>query len=236
MIRKKLAMLRESIAMSISNILGNRMRSFLTILGVIIGVMAIIALITIVSGATAEVTEQFEALGTGKLTVSASGTILKPGLSEIDLRNIEAIDNVSGVAPSVTSKVAVKRGDEWIDKASLEGRNDTYFRETKGVIARGRALNRLDMESKTRVCVINKEMAESRNRPAGRRAADCRAYLHGCRYPVLGFRCGRHGSDDGTGRRKGRHPVYDCYADHRQRVYQFVGRICRGYRLYEPSD
>ena len=161
MIRKKLAMLRESIAMSISNILGNRMRSFLTILGVIIGVMAIIALITIVSGATAEVTEQFEALGTGKLTVSASGTILKPGLSEIDLRNIEAIDNVSGVAPSVTSKVAVKRGDEWIDKASLEGRNDTYFRETKGVIARGRALNRLDMESKTRVCVINKEMAES---------------------------------------------------------------------------
>lgn len=161
MIRRKLAMLKESVSMSISNIMGNRMRSFLTILGVIIGVTAIIALITIVSGATAEVTEQFEALGTGKLTVSASGTALKPGLSENDLREIEALDNVAGVAPSVTSTVAAKRGSAWIDDASLEGRNDTYFRETAGVIARGRALNRLDMEQLTRVCVINEEMAEA---------------------------------------------------------------------------
>lgn len=154
-------MLKESISMSISNIMGNRMRSFLTVLGVIIGVMAIIALITIVSGATAEVTEQFEALGTGKLTVSASGTALKPGLSESDLKEIAAIENVAGVAPSVTSTVAAKRGAAWIDDASLEGRNDTYFRETEGVIARGRALNRLDMEQLTRVCVINEEMAET---------------------------------------------------------------------------
>ena len=147
--------------MSIANIAGNRMRSFLTILGVIIGVMAIIALITIVSGATAEVTEQFEALGTNKLTVSANGTRLKPGLSDNDLREIEAIEHVAGVAPSVKSTVSAKRGNEWAEKVSLEGRNDTYFRETKDVIARGRGLNRLDMESLTRVCVINEEMAES---------------------------------------------------------------------------
>jgi len=160
MIRRKLAMLKESVSMSVSNIMGNRMRSFLTILGVIIGVTAIIALITIVSGATAEVTEQFEALGTGKLTVSAGGTHLKPGLTESDLERIEALDNVAGVAPSVTATVAGKNGAAWIDDVSLEGRNDTYFRETKGVIARGRALNRLDMEQRTRVCVINGELAE----------------------------------------------------------------------------
>ena len=154
-------MLRESVSMSISNIMGNRMRSFLTVLGVIIGVMAIIALITIVSGVTAEVTEQFEALGAGKLTVSATGTALKPGLSENDLRELEAIEQVAGVSPSVTGKVAAKRGDSWIESASIEGRNDTYFKETQDVIARGRALNRLDMEQKTRVCVINEEMAES---------------------------------------------------------------------------
>ncbi len=153
-------MLKESIAMSVSNIAGNRMRSFLTILGVIIGVMAIIALITIVSGATAEVTEQFEALGTGKLTVSANGTRLKPGLSENDLKTIAAIDNVAGVAPSVSSKVAAKRGNVWTEKVSLEGRNDTYFRKTKDIIARGRGLNRLDMEQMTRVCVINGELSE----------------------------------------------------------------------------
>ena len=127
MTRRRFMMLKESVSMSISNIMGNRMRSFLTILGVIIGVTAIIALITTVSGATAEVTEQFEALGAGKLTVSAGGTWLKPGLSDNDLRRIEEIENIGGVAPSVTGKVAAKRGAVWIEKASLEGRNDTYF-------------------------------------------------------------------------------------------------------------
>lgn len=160
MIRRKLAMLRESVSMSLSNIAGNRMRSFLTILGVIIGVMAIIALITIVSGATAEVTEQFEALGTGKLTVSAKGTWLKPGLSAGDIRRIEALDNVSGAAPSVTATVAGKFGDRWSDDVSVEGRNEMYFQHTPEVVARGRALNLLDMEQSTRVCVINQEMAE----------------------------------------------------------------------------
>ncbi|MBQ2957481.1 MAG: ABC transporter permease, partial [Clostridia bacterium] len=90
-----------------------------------------------------------------------NGTRLKPGLSDNDLREIEAIEHVAGVAPSVKSTVSAKRGNEWAEKVSLEGRNDTYFRETKDVIARGRGLNRLDMESLTRVCVINEEMAES---------------------------------------------------------------------------
>ncbi len=153
-------MLKESVSMSVSNIMGNRMRSFLTVLGVIIGVMSIIALITIVSGATAEVTEQFEALGAGKLTVQITGTALKPGLSENDLKEIGSIAHIAGISPSVTGKVAAKRGEDWLERVSLEGRNDTYFRETKDVIARGRALNRLDMEEKTRVCVINNEMAE----------------------------------------------------------------------------
>lgn len=161
MIRRKLSMLRECVSMSISNIMGNRMRSFLTVLGVVIGVMAIIALITIVSGATAEVTEQFEALGTGKLTVQATGTQLKPGLTENDLSTVRQIDHVSGVAPSVSSKVTVKSEDVWIDDASLEGRNEAYFQHTPDLIERGRALNYLDMEANTRVCVINEELAES---------------------------------------------------------------------------
>ena len=78
-------MLKESLRMSISNILSNKMRSFLTILGIIIGVMAIIALITVMQSATGEVMMQFESLGTGKLTVQANGTALKRGLTQKDL-------------------------------------------------------------------------------------------------------------------------------------------------------
>ena len=56
-------MLKESLRMSWQNIRGNKMRSFLTILGIVIGVTAIIALITTVEGATGEVTRQFTELG-----------------------------------------------------------------------------------------------------------------------------------------------------------------------------
>ncbi|MEG0902404.1 MAG: ABC transporter permease, partial [Clostridia bacterium] len=74
-------MLRESLRMSIANIRGNKMRTFLTVLGIIIGVMAIITLITVMESATGEVTAQFESLGTGKLTIQVTGTPLKRGLS-----------------------------------------------------------------------------------------------------------------------------------------------------------
>ena len=93
-------MLRESLRMSLANIRGNKMRSFLTVLGIIIGVMAIIALITVMQSATGEVTAQFESLGTGKLTVQAMGTPLKSGLTESDLDSILSIDGVSGISPT----------------------------------------------------------------------------------------------------------------------------------------
>ena len=67
-------MLRESIKMSWQNIKANKMRSFLTVLGIIIGVTAVISLVTIVEGLTNEITSQFEELGAGKIAVQAYGT------------------------------------------------------------------------------------------------------------------------------------------------------------------
>ena len=75
-------MLKESIRMSWQNIRGNKMRTFLTMLGIIIGVTAIIALITTVGSATGEITSQFSALGAGKVSVSINGTTIKHGLNE----------------------------------------------------------------------------------------------------------------------------------------------------------
>ena len=70
-------MLKESIRMSWQNIRGNKMRTFLTMLGIIIGVTAIIALITTVGSATGEITSQFSALGAGFVCL---GSALGAGL------------------------------------------------------------------------------------------------------------------------------------------------------------
>lgn len=87
-------MFKESIIMSWQNIIYNKMRSFLTILGIVIGVSSIIALISIVEGVTMEVTSQFSELGANKLTIQAKGTPLKKGLTDYEVQLLADIDGV----------------------------------------------------------------------------------------------------------------------------------------------
>ncbi len=152
-------MLKESLRMSISNIRSNKMRSFLTILGIIIGVMAIIALITVMESATGEVNAQFESLGTGKLTVQATGTPLKMGLTESDLSAIEALDNVSGISPTLSQTLYVASGGNVLEDVLVKGYGFAYFRRESEAVSRGRPLLPADEEERTRVCLIDSDLA-----------------------------------------------------------------------------
>ena len=95
MIKRKWDMFAESVSMSISNIKGNKMRTFLTTLGIIIGVAAIIALMTVVQGATDTMNAQFDAMGLGTLRVSVMGTAIKHGLNDDDLQAILNCEHVA---------------------------------------------------------------------------------------------------------------------------------------------
>lgn len=153
-------MLRESAVMSRDNILANKMRSFLTVLGIIIGVAAIIALVTVVENATDEMMSQFTQMGTGKVNVSITGTMLKRGLNETDLAEIEAQEYVDGISPSVTTTATVKRGDAWVDEVDVEGYGAAYFRRNPDIVKVGRTLNTLDMQGRTQVCLIDQKLAD----------------------------------------------------------------------------
>lgn len=157
-----LSMLGESVRMSLDNIRSNKMRSFLTVLGIIIGVMAVIALMTIVNAVTNTITEQFTAMGTGKLTVQATGTALKRGLTESDLSELRALDNVADVDPKASLTATVASGDAFIENMSIDGYSDVYFRKQgDSFISRGRALNILDMDGVNRVCVIDSKASST---------------------------------------------------------------------------
>ncbi len=152
-------MLKESLRMSLLNIRSNRMRSFLTVLGIIIGVMAIIALITVMHSATGEVTAQFENLGTGKLSVQATGTPLKSGLTEGDLERLSDISGVWGVSPTLSQQKSVVAGGEVLEDVLIEGYGYAWFRRESDAVARGRALLPPDEEQRSRVCLIDSDLA-----------------------------------------------------------------------------
>ena len=71
-IQQTLVMIRECFTMSLNNIWGNKVRSFLTVLGILIGVTAVIALITTVSGFSGTLSSSFRSMGAGTLSVSVT--------------------------------------------------------------------------------------------------------------------------------------------------------------------
>ena len=77
-----IGIVKQSVQLSLENIRSNKMRTLLTTLGIIIGVTAVISLITIVNGAISTVMGEFSSLGAGTLTVSITGTPLKSVLTE----------------------------------------------------------------------------------------------------------------------------------------------------------
>ena len=153
-------MLKECVAMSLSNIAGNRMRSFLTVLGILIGVTAVIALITTVSGVSGSLSGSFSSLGAGTLTVNVSGSDLKSGLTAEDLSRLEGLDEVDGVVPGASLSARVSRGGEYETGVTVSGKNAYYFRVTDDLLTRGRALNIMDEDNVSFVCWISQDMVD----------------------------------------------------------------------------
>ena len=154
-------MIRRSIRMSFANIRNNRMRSFLTMLGIIIGVAAVIALVTTVSAVTSYMIGRFSSMGAGMLEVSVPGTVLKPGLTENDLAELSAIDNIASISPSVSVVSEVASGGKVSDKVSVQGRNEQYFLHNEGLVTSGRPLLVSDMQNDVKVCVIDSTCAKT---------------------------------------------------------------------------
>ena len=160
-IRKSFVMIRECVRMSLSNILANRMRSFLTVLGILIGVTAVIALITTISGVSGSLSSSFSSMGAGTLMVSVTGSDLKSGMTADDLTELSSMDEVDGLTPSVSLTARVSRGGSYETNISVSGKNAYYFRNNENLLTRGRSLNAVDEAQTSFVCWISPDMVES---------------------------------------------------------------------------
>ena len=155
-----LGIFKQSVIMSVKNILSNKMRSFLTTLGIIIGVMSVISLVTIVQCATDMVMSEFTGMGAGVLTVTAYGTPLRHGITDQQYEEILEIDNIKGGTPVVDmTTYAVHNGDILKD-VSIMGINKDWFRFTDATVSLGRIFNESDMYGDVNVYIADKTFME----------------------------------------------------------------------------
>lgn len=155
--------LSKCFQMSISNILASRNRSLLTMLGIIIGVMSVITLVSLMNGITGEVTGMFDEIGTTTISVSirdrgSSRKVTANDIYEIRRENPEII---AGISPSVTVNATVRtRFDSDSLETSVSGVSEQYAQMTKTTVAEGRFFDYVDVERLQNVCVIGTYIQE----------------------------------------------------------------------------
>ena len=88
---------RELFSIAFKNLKGRRLRSFLTIFGIVVGIAAIVALISIGEGLNQSVTDQFDQLGTNTIMVLPGGGFVESVFAKLDEDDVDLIENIKGV-------------------------------------------------------------------------------------------------------------------------------------------
>ncbi|MBW7460663.1 ABC transporter permease, partial [Paenibacillus sepulcri] len=143
----------QAFKMAIKSILSNKMRSLLTMLGIIIGVAAVIALVGVGQGTTKSVTDQVESLGTNLLTVNITG---RGSQTTIDYKEAEEItdqDNIEFAAPLNQSTGNGKNGSESVS-VSVVGTTADYLDLKDYGLAAGRFVSQIDLDYYQKIAIL----------------------------------------------------------------------------------
>ncbi|MBE0553372.1 MAG: ABC transporter permease [Rhodobacteraceae bacterium] len=153
-------MLWETVRLAFTAIIRNKLRSFLTVLGVVIGVAAVIAMVTIGRGSSQSVTASVEALGANVLVVRPGQRMMGPPTGadapRFDLKDAEALgelSSVAAVAPSVTSSQTVVAGNANA-ATQIVGTTAAYLTVQNWPLAMGRAFSDGEVQAGSAVCVL----------------------------------------------------------------------------------
>ena len=149
--------LGKSFQMAISSIINNKVRSLLTMLGIIIGIAAVIILISVMNGLTSEVSKVFSEFGTTSLNTNIRS---RPNVEVTPEELYEFADEnpdlYSGVTPNMTLSGEFKTPDAGDDTVSVsaKGVSEDYYDIQKLELCFGRFITYQDCENKSNVAVI----------------------------------------------------------------------------------
>ena len=161
----------QSFKLALKSLKTSKMRAFLTMLGIIIGVGAVIVILSLGNGMTNMMNSQFEKMGSNLIQVMTYGRGTG-GTRDVDVEDLyELVDKypqyLTGVTPYVSASAKVRYQTDDYDRTSVYGVSEAFFKEdTKGTmqgetLGEGRFLSYIDVSRNQNVCVIGSYLAET---------------------------------------------------------------------------
>ena len=148
----------QAVKMALSSLLGNKMRTFLTMLGIIIGISSVIIMVGIGDGSKSAISSRIEGMGTNLLTVSLTGTKTAT-ITDSDITSLKKAGSVTAVAPQLSGTGTAKYGTE-NTTTSIEGTVPAYASARSLSAAYGRFISQDDVDNHYNVLDIGPELIE----------------------------------------------------------------------------
>lgn len=152
----------ESFQMAISNILARKVRSLLTMLGIIIGIVAVIVIVGLGNGMENYLIDSFKSLGTNVLTVNIVGRGSTRNVSVDDMFKIveDNPEYLESLSPNVSVTGQVKVGSETSSSTTTTGVGESYMGMKDYELAQGRFISYMDTENRNKVVVIGNYLSK----------------------------------------------------------------------------
>ena len=145
----------QSFKLAIKSIWSNKMRSFLTMLGIIIGVASVIILVSIVNGYMSSVVESFSSMGVNRISVRLTNLSSRSvDVDEMYSFYDEHKDLFAQMSPSVSVSAVVKKGEDSLDYTSVGGYSEEYLDIMGYELESGRNISYADIAARNKVCVV----------------------------------------------------------------------------------
>lgn len=152
-----MTMFFNTLKLAVRSTLANKMRSFLTMLGIIIGVVSVVMLMSIAESTTSSITDAISSMGSDLLTVLVTDDDVK--LKSDDYMELTQYDAIKGVAPYLTINGTARSGSEYVSASGI-GVTAEYQEIADLALQAGRGIQPTDLEWRTNVAVIGTEIAE----------------------------------------------------------------------------
>ena len=152
----------ETFSLALKNIWASKIRTLLTMLGIIIGVTAVIVIVGLGNGMQTYMSDSFAALGTNNLTVNISGRGSSRSISVDEMYEMVAEhgDLLAHISPTVNMAAQIKVGTESLS-SSASGVGEDYFEMKDLTVAQGRPIQYADIAGRKTVCVVGAYVAQT---------------------------------------------------------------------------